>query len=826
VITQWDWQVVEKVGLLKMDFLGLANLTILDHARKLIEARHPGTVLDLQNLPMDYDDPSGQPRRTFDMLGEGETTAVFQLESAGMRRCLKGLRPNRISDLLAILALYRPGPMDSIPAFIAAKNGKTPVTYLHPDLKPILAETYGVCVYQDQVLQIVRAIAGFSWGEADVLRKAMGKKIAALMAEQRDKFVARAGERGYSRDFLEQLWALIAPFAGYGFPKAHAAAYAVVSYQTAFLKATYPAEYMAAVLTSEAGNPAKVAEAVAECRRLGVEVRPPDVNRSGLGFTLEDGPGGTAIRFGLSGVKNVGHGAIEMLIRARSASPKPALERSEGSEVRSLPSTPSGAKGKGPKPGGRGRRTSDFGPSDSTEGFRDLADFCRRIDLRQLNKRALESLIKAGATDAFGERAALLAGLDAAMALGQQDQRARLVGQTNLFDLLGAGAALEAAPGAFALPAVEPADRKQRLAWEKEMIGLYISEHPLAGVARALAGATTCSTTELSEQMAGQTVTIGGFVAALRLIPTKKGDLMAAVELEDLAGSVEVLVFPRTYQANRDVLREDAVVLVRGKVDTRDEQPKVLCDTVEPFEAAAGAAAAATEGSAAGTSGAGAQTAYPLDRAEAECAGLDAPGLPEAGGAAEIPDDDPFAGLPVAPEDQEPSPAREASEHDGGGAAGNDRSRGAWEDEGDARSGRGTEGSGPVTAGPVGDGQARRARRARIVELVLERSARDERDVNRLVRLDELLERFPGDDRVVLRIVRNGRDTTALERADRVRCCEELLAEAIKELGEDAVRVRVPPGWPREPAAAGAWPAANDAAGGHQPPLLASEYTP
>ncbi|HEV2122003.1 MAG TPA: DNA polymerase III subunit alpha, partial [Chloroflexota bacterium] len=476
VVTQWAFQVIEKVGMLKMDLLGLANLSILDRARRIIEERHPDLKLDLQRLPMDYEDPSGQPKRAFDMLGNGDTTAVFQLESGGMRKCLKGLRPNKISDLLAIVALYRPGPMDNIPAFQAAKNGQIPVTFLHDDLKPILEETYGICVYQDQVLQIVRTIAGFSWGEADVLRKAMGKKIQSLMDEQREKFIKRSLERGYGREFVEKLWGVIEPFAGYGFPKGHAAAYAVVAYQTAFLKANYPAEYMAAVLTSEAGNAVKVAEAVAECRRLGVEVLSPDVNRSGLGFTLEDSATGTAIRFGLSGVKNVGHGAIEMLIGARN----------EG------------------------------------EAFDDLADFCLRVDLRQLNRRAIESLIKAGAMDAFGERAALLAGLDTAMAQAQQYQRARQVGQTSLFDLLGTSEVDDTTKPAFVLPHVDPVERRQRLLWEKEMIGLYISEHPLAGVARSLVARTSCPISELSEEMAGQTVTVGGFIASLRLIPTKK----------------------------------------------------------------------------------------------------------------------------------------------------------------------------------------------------------------------------------------------------------------------------------------------------------------
>ncbi|HXI17642.1 MAG TPA: DNA polymerase III subunit alpha, partial [Chloroflexota bacterium] len=569
VITQWDFTVIEQVGLLKMDLLGLANLTILDRARRIIEERNPGLEIDLQHLPMDYDDPSGQPKRTFDMLGAGDTTAVFQLESGGMRKCLKGLRPNQINDLLAIVALYRPGPMDYIPAFQAAKNDHSRVAYPHDDLKPILEETYGVCVYQDQVLQIVRRIAGFSWGEADLLRKAMGKKVRALMEEQREKFTTRTVEKGYSPELAQQIWAIIEPFAGYGFPKGHAAAYAVVAYQTAFLKANYPAEYMSAVLTSEAGNTAKVAEAVAECRRLGVEVLPPDVNRGGLTFTLEDHHGATAIRYGLSGIKNVGHGAIEKLVEVRA-----------------------------------------------TEGnFTDLADFCRRTDLRQLNKRALESLVKAGAMDAFGERAALLAGLDTAMGQAQQDQRARQVGQTNLFDLFGDGGAAGVAAPVFRLPDVPAVERRQRLVWEKEMLGLYISEHPLASVARTLAARVTCPISELTEEMAGQTVTVGGFIASLRLIPTKKGDLMAAVELEDLSGSTEVIVFPRTLQAQRDLVREDAMVLVRGKIDTRDDRPKILAESLELLETSDDDLEPEE-----GASIAAAQTAYPLTAAEDEAA--------------------------------------------------------------------------------------------------------------------------------------------------------------------------------------------------------------
>ncbi|CAA9275110.1 MAG: DNA polymerase III alpha subunit [uncultured Chloroflexi bacterium] len=807
IITQWDMRIVEKIGMLKMDFLGLANLTILDHARRIIEERHPGLGLDLQRLPMDYDDPSGQPKRAFDMLSEGHTTAVFQLESGGMRKCLTGLRPNKITDLLAIVALYRPGPMEYIPAFTAAKNGQVAVTYLHEDLKPILEETYGICVYQDQVLQIVRAIAGFTWGEADVLRKAMGKKIQALMEEQREKFVRQTVERGYGDEFARAVWGVIEPFAGYGFPKGHAAAYAVVSYQTAFLKANYTAEYMSAVLSSEAGNSDKVAEAVAECRRIGVEVLPPDVNRSGLGFTLEEhatnsvrgelvephpstSSGRTealqvvhrtmAIRFGLAGVKNVGHGAIEMLLKARD----------------------------------------EDGP------FTDLGDFCRRVDLRQLNKRALESLVKAGAMDMFGERAALLAGMDSAMAQAQQDQRARQNGQTSLFDLFGEQGADEAlgAP-VFTLPDVPEADRRQKLSWEKEMIGLYISEHPLQAVARPLAARVTCPISELTEDMAGQTVTIGGFISSMRLIPTKKGDLMAAVELEDLGGSTEVVVFPRTLQNNRDLIKEDAILLVKGKVDTRDDRPKLLAETVELLEvsdeemAEAAAAAAADEVIAAnaaltagmtGAPGAAGQVArpgsehqigYPLDDVEAEAAtfGEGARLIAEvratAARAEAALDRRDSASPPVGQVAPVRAPAPPMTPAGATGAGGTYDAAGATP----ARAGAAGDNAPPPPSAGQDQEPADHAdsgaplNGALVMELTMERSALQDRDVNRLLRLSGLLDRYPGQDQVVLRLGPSGplaREGSVLRLSEGVDCSAELVRRLAGELGAGAIRIR------------------------------------
>ena len=692
-ITQWPFGIIEKVGLLKMDFLGLTNLTILDRAVRFVR-EHRGEELDLKTLPMDYADE--RAKRTYDMLAQGQTTAVFQLESGGMRRCLKQLRPNRITDLIAIVALYRPGPMESIPGFVAAKNGTQPISYHHRDLKPLLEETYGIIVYQDQVLQIARKIAGFSWGEADVLRKAMGKKIATLMAEQQGKFVTRAIQRGYDKVFAENLWQLIEPFAGYGFPKGHAAYYAVVAYQTAYLKANYPVEYLAAVLTAAAGDATKVAEAAAECRRLDATLLPPSVNHSGLAFQIADAPEsthGAAIRFGLAAIKNLGGAAIRNLVQARE----------EG------------------------------GP------FADLADLCQRVDLRQLNRRALESTIKAGALDDLGERAALLEGLNSALGMAQTEQRARQAGQLSLLDQFADAAESAAAGMSFVLPEAPPAERKQRLDWEKELLGLYVSEHPLASIAQSLEAAATHPLGDLSEELTGQTVRIGGAVASVRQIPTRKGDIMAAVQVEDLASNIEVVVFPRTFTETRDLWQEDNVVLVSGRVDVRAEQVQIICERVKLFEGSEEAAPsgeqhsqlahAVTAGEAAAVEMAAAEVPRTSSAAVAQVAEQSEGGTPswftgeeqeEAAPQAEpAPREEPVRPQPSAdvgePEQRQP-PAIQPH-------AGTNGHNGAFHDLAPQR-----------------------------LDIVLRRTANDADDVQRLDELGTLLKRHPGLDRVRLTI--------------------------------------------------------------------------
>lgn len=527
LVTQYPAADLESLGMLKMDFLGLSNLTIVGRALQLIEATR-GIHIDLKAIP--YDDA-----RTYDMLAEGETTAVFQLESSGMRRYIKELKPRNLKELAALIALYRPGPMNSIPRYIRAKNGDIAVEYLHPGLEPILRETYGVIVYQDQAMLIAVHLAGYSWSAADALRKAMAKKKPEIIAEHRGIFLARAVERGVRKDVAEAIFSQIEPFAGYGFPKAHAARYANDCYQNAYLKANYPAEYMAAVLTSEMGDAAKVSGAVVEARRLHVDVLPPDVNHGGKQFTVEDGK----IRFALSAIKNVGSAPVEAVVSTR---------------------TTGGA-------------------------FSSLEEFCGRIDHRAVNRKTLECLIKAGALDSLGDRSDMLEALDKSVAAGQQAQRASLAGQFSLFGAPGAAAVHASPPPRQAASALPEAARKERLRWEKELLGLYLSEHPLLHAGPALADQSSHSVAELTDDVVGQKVTIGGMVVSLRRIVTKSQQTMLAAELEDATGVVEVVVFPRTFDATQAVWEEDALLVVSGKVEARGDRLQLVCEQATAFSA-------------------------------------------------------------------------------------------------------------------------------------------------------------------------------------------------------------------------------------------------
>ncbi len=528
IMTQYEMHAVEALGLLKFDFLGLSNLTILRRAVELVR-EHRGIEIDLEHIPLD--DPA-----TFELLASGETTGIFQLESAGMRRYIRELRPTSVHDLAAMVALYRPGPMDNIPAYIRRKHGQEPVTYLHPLLQPYLEKTYGIFVYQEDIMAAAIALGGFTGPEADTLGYAIRKKKSSVLRSMKDKFVRQAAERGVSPDVIEAVFTAFQPFERYGFNKAHATCYGLVAYQTAYLKANYTVEYMTSVLTAFRDNADKVAAAIAECRRLGIEVLPPDVHRSGKEFTVE----GEAIRFGLLAVKNVGEGAIESIIRART----------------------------------------DGGP------FRSLADFCARIDLRLANRKVLESLAKVGALSAFGHPAQILAGLDDAMAAAAAIQRERASGQTALFDV-GAEAGPSADGFEKPLPSVPETPLRERLRWEKELLGLYLSEHPIGEIADRVGAYVTAYSGDLADEtLDGQRIVVAGIVAGIRVVVTKAKQTMAVATLEDLQGAIEVVVFPRTYEQTREIWQEGAILLVAGRVDHRGEEVSLLADLVMPWEEA------------------------------------------------------------------------------------------------------------------------------------------------------------------------------------------------------------------------------------------------
>jgi DNA polymerase-3 subunit alpha len=528
LMTQYEMHAIEALGLLKFDFLGLSNLTILRQAVDLVRANR-GIAIDLDHIPLD-------DARTFELLASGETTGIFQLESAGMRRYVRDLQPTSVYDLAAMVALYRPGPMDNIPAYIRRKHGQEPVTYLHPLLEPYLEKTYGIFVYQEDIMSAAIALGGFTGPEADTLGYAIRKKKSAVLRAQKEKFVTQAAERGVPAATIDAVFHAFEPFERYGFNKAHATCYGLIAYQTAYMKANHTVDYMTAVLTAFRSNEEKVAAAVAECRRMGIPVRPPDVHRSHLEFTVE----GDSIRFGLLAVKNVGEGAIESIIAARE----------EG------------------------------GP------FRSLTDLCTRIDLRLANRKVLEALAKVGAMNPFGHPAQILLGLEDAVAAAQATQRDRITGQTSLFDMGAADAAAFERP----LPAATEVPVRERLRWEKELLGLYLSEHPMGEVAERVGQFVTAYSSDLrDESLDGQRLVIGGIVTGVRTVITKAKAAMAIVTMEDLQGTAEVVVFPRLYEQTGSTWREGEILLVAGRVDHKGEDISLLADLAVEWEQASAA---------------------------------------------------------------------------------------------------------------------------------------------------------------------------------------------------------------------------------------------
>jgi DNA polymerase-3 subunit alpha len=522
LMTQYEMHGVEALGLLKFDFLGLSNLTILRQAVDLIEQEH-GVRIDLDDIPLD-------DKTTFELLSSGETTGVFQLESPGMRRYIKELRPSSVYDLAAMVALFRPGPMDNIPAYIRRKHGQEKVQYLHPLLEPYLKKTYGIFVYQEDIMAAAIALGGFTGPEADTLGYAIRKKKSKVLRAQKDKFVRQAAERGVDAKTIDAVFKAFEPFERYGFNKAHATCYGLIAYQTAYLKANYPVAYMTSVLSAVRDNTDKVAGAIAECRRIGIEVRGPDIRKSGVDFSVED----ETIRFGLHAIKNVGEGAVQSIIDAREL-------------------------------GGE---------------FKSLADLCSRIDLRLANKRVFESLIKVNALVSLGHPAQLLDGLDEAIAFGQAQQRDRETGQSSLFDMLGDEESLLERP----LPLRTEIPSRERLRWEKELLGLYLSDHPLGELASEMANYVSAWSTDVGEPLDQQRVVVGGMVTTVRRVITRKSESMAVATLEDLRGSVDAVVFPRVYAETGPTWNEDAVLLVAGRVDYKGDETVILVDAVWTWE--------------------------------------------------------------------------------------------------------------------------------------------------------------------------------------------------------------------------------------------------
>ncbi|SDI28553.1 DNA polymerase III subunit alpha [Desulfosporosinus hippei] len=529
VMTQFPMKAVEEIGLLKMDFLGLRNLTILQEAVRRIEETH-GLKLDLVTLALD-------DSKTYELLASGNSTGIFQLESGGMRAILKDLKPTSFEDIIAVVALYRPGPMEQIPEFIRRKRGGN-ITYLHPKLEPILKSTYGIIVYQEQVMQIARDLGGYSLGRADLLRRAMGKKKKEIMAEERQNFIYglqdSSGEwiipgalrLGLTLEDAEEIFDLMAKFAEYGFNKGHATAYAVISYQTAYLKANYPLEFMAALLSTVMGSSDKISFYIQDARSSGIQVLPPDVQYSQVGFSIEE----QAIRFGLGAIRNVGVNVVEKILEARQ-------------------------EGK----------------------FKSLDDFCLRVDQKVLNRRVMESLVRSGAFGSICTRAQALAVIDQVLETTSRRQKDRLSGQFSLFDLD------EDMDEGTVLPQIPDFKEREILDMEKEYLGLYLSGHPLSSVLPLLKDYMSSDILTCLEGEEEKKVALGGLVTGFRQNITKKGEMMGSFVLEDLTSGIEVLVFPRVYAQAPSISNDDVVVVV-GRYNIRDEEKKIFAEKITKLE--------------------------------------------------------------------------------------------------------------------------------------------------------------------------------------------------------------------------------------------------
>ncbi len=517
IVTQYEMHSIESLGLLKMDFLGLKNLTIIEDTLSRIYVLRNKLKIDIDNIPLD-------DKETYSLLQKGNTKAVFQLEGDGMTNYLKQLKPTEFEDLVAMIALYRPGPMQFIPEYIARKHKKKEIEYLHPKLKPILEKTQGICIYQEQLMQIAQQLAGFTLSEADILRKAVGKKIKELLHAQEEKFIKGVMKNNISKNIAVKLWQWILPFAQYGFNKSHSAAYATIAFQTAYLKTHYPVEFMAAALTSEKNDVDRIAALIDECKNLNIKVLAPNINESLKNFTVV--PKKKEIRFGLLAIKNVGENVIDAITEERK----------------------------------QGR-------------FESIADFLKRVSSKDLNKKSLESLIKAGAFDEFAERNQLLHNLEKLIEWSKETQKNKTNGQKGLFDGFSFNSDI-------CLETAVKATNFEKLTWEKELLGLYVSSHPLEDYKEVLKK-KALPINELKSSFMGQRIRVGGIISGIKKIITKMGKPMLFVKLEDLTDKTEVVVFPGVIERNPTAFQENKIVFISGKVDHKDTTPKVIADQIE-----------------------------------------------------------------------------------------------------------------------------------------------------------------------------------------------------------------------------------------------------
>jgi len=523
IVTQYEMHAIEDLGLLKMDFLGLKNLTIIENTVDLIKK--------LRNKEVDIDNLSLNDKKTFDLFKQANTTGVFQFESNGMKRYLRQLKPTKFEDIVVMVALFRPGPMELIPEFMARKHGKKEIVYAHPKLKPILKNTYGIAVYQEQLMQIARDLAGFSLSEADVIRKAVGKKIKKLLDEQSEKMIQGMIKNGIDKKVAQRIWNSVEPFARYGFNKSHATCYALIGYQTAYLKAHYMPEFMTALMNAEKNDIDEIAKLVTEAKKEGIKVLPPDINESLDNFTLVKN---NNIRFGLTAIKNVGHNVVEVIVKERETN----------------------------------------GP------YKSMGDFLNRVESKDLNKKSLESLIKAGAFDQLEKREQLLANLEEMLNYSREMQKAKTNGQKNLFDSFSSSGSSTL----FTLKnKSDNSQKNNRAIWEKELLGIYVSEHPLEQHQSFLSKMAS-NIKSLDVKKVGKTVKIVGIINMIKKFITKTGKPMLFVELEDLTGKIETLVFPTVLEQNPTVWQEGKIVILSGRVSNKDDQLKILCDKAEELE--------------------------------------------------------------------------------------------------------------------------------------------------------------------------------------------------------------------------------------------------